>query len=264
MINVARYKHLSKIKEKWGPSLDELTAHGYLAGWEVQRTVADDDFKIVFIHGPRFLKAEALPSDSQEAEPLTYGSNDELHDLGALEEDLTEGDLVAELTARGVTRRVAKTLLRDLPEPVQAERFLEWADREIERVAPENTAGFLVYLIREHVAPPPDFLSRRQLREVERQDASARRVDAERVRRVERYESYVEGEVDKYLASLTPEDYEARVREKAVQLKARFNVLRTAPTETVQESARRAFRAEVAKELALLPFDAFESGPVDA
>ncbi len=35
ILNLRPYAHASKIKEKLGPSLDELVKHGYLAGWNL-------------------------------------------------------------------------------------------------------------------------------------------------------------------------------------------------------------------------------------
>lgn len=54
ILNITRYRHLSKIREKLAPSFDELKANGYLSAWAVERTVIPEGFKVIFYHGDRF------------------------------------------------------------------------------------------------------------------------------------------------------------------------------------------------------------------
>ena len=54
ILNITKYKHASKIKEKLGPSLNELQRHHYLSGWRILSTSDRTDFKVVFLHGEKF------------------------------------------------------------------------------------------------------------------------------------------------------------------------------------------------------------------
>jgi hypothetical protein len=54
IVNITEYKHPSKIKEKLGPSLDELQRHRFISGWRIQPTSDGDDFKVIFVHGEKF------------------------------------------------------------------------------------------------------------------------------------------------------------------------------------------------------------------
>jgi hypothetical protein len=54
ILNITQYQHTSKIKEKLGPSLNELQRHRFISGWRIQPTSDGNDFKVVFVHGERF------------------------------------------------------------------------------------------------------------------------------------------------------------------------------------------------------------------
>jgi hypothetical protein len=53
-LNISQYQHLSKIKEKLGPALDELKSHGYISKWKIEPTSDKTSFKIIFFHGEKF------------------------------------------------------------------------------------------------------------------------------------------------------------------------------------------------------------------
>jgi hypothetical protein len=58
-LNITQYKHLSLIKQKFSPSLDELVSHQYLESWEIEKTADKKDFKIIFNHGFKFYSDRA-------------------------------------------------------------------------------------------------------------------------------------------------------------------------------------------------------------
>lgn len=53
-LNISQYQHLSKIKEKLSPALDELKSHGYISKWKIEPTSDKTSFKIIFCHGEKF------------------------------------------------------------------------------------------------------------------------------------------------------------------------------------------------------------------
>lgn len=54
LLNIRNYKHLSKIKEKLSPALNELKSHGYLSKWRIEKTSDGSGCKIIFYHGEKF------------------------------------------------------------------------------------------------------------------------------------------------------------------------------------------------------------------
>ena len=72
ILNISRYKHLSKIQEKLAPSLNELKASGYLTDWKIEKTPEDGSgYKVVFFHGAKFRVPKPLP---RAAASLTGGN----------------------------------------------------------------------------------------------------------------------------------------------------------------------------------------------
>jgi Replication initiator protein A len=53
-LNISQYQHLSKIKEKLGPALNELKSHSYISKWKIEPTSDKTSFKIIFFHGEKF------------------------------------------------------------------------------------------------------------------------------------------------------------------------------------------------------------------
>ena len=54
MLSLKAYKAASRITQQLKASLDELTRHGYLEKWRIERVADKQSFKVVFFHGPKF------------------------------------------------------------------------------------------------------------------------------------------------------------------------------------------------------------------
>ncbi len=262
ILNITRYNHLSKIKEKLGPSLDELVRFEYLSFWKVEKTANRRDYKVVFFHGRKF-HTDLLPAgetleilDSVNEEGL---SADDFGESSPRDSSTLPRSLLEELTTRGVGRRAAKALVNELPEGDEALRLLEWADAEISRKRPGNPAGFLIHLIREKVTPPRDFLSSRQLRELERREQANREEQEKRARTHDEYQSFVRDQVDARLRDHSKTEYLERLERKKEELVKKYAVLASSPTRTVEESAERALRDEIQKEIPLPTMEEFLS-----
>jgi hypothetical protein len=65
ILNITRYKHLSKVLEKLAPSLNELQACGYLSGWRIAKDPEINDYKVTFYHGEKFGKS--IPGAGRDA-----------------------------------------------------------------------------------------------------------------------------------------------------------------------------------------------------
>ncbi len=252
ILNIRIYQHLSRIREQLGPSLDELTLHQYLAGWDVAKTMDDRAFKVVFFHGEKFFADHdrRLEKKVQFVDQEAPGDDDvEIAEFG--------DEIIRALTSRGVGRKAAKRLLKELPSGDEALRVIEWADQEIARKNPANPSGFLVHMIRENVTPPDSFLSTLDLQRLEREGQAERLRDEKLAKLQAEHERYTEEEVRKCVDALPDAEYRKRIEQKKSELQAKFDVFKSCPPETLQESAEKALRRDVEKELALETFENF-------
>ncbi|MGH9721941.1 MAG: hypothetical protein ACRD8O_17175, partial [Bryobacteraceae bacterium] len=51
ILNIASYRYGSKIREKLGPSLDELKTRGYLSDWRIEKAEGSPGYKLVLTTG---------------------------------------------------------------------------------------------------------------------------------------------------------------------------------------------------------------------
>ena len=245
ILAITEYRHLSQIKRKLGPSLDELQDLGYLSRWEVGRTASDRAFKVVFYHGEKFTVRRELVAGGPPGEENS-------------DSELTAASLKAELMKRGITDRRARSLVDELPgDPAEALRIIEWADREIERTRPQNPAGFMIHLIQEKVTPPEDFLSSLQVMALEKESEAQRLRDQEFARQHAAYDEYRQQEIDRHIKDLPPSEYEAMIDGKKQELIGRFDALRRSPAESVRQSAEHSLRHDIEKELRLMTFEEY-------
>ena len=157
VLNLHPYSHASKIKEKLGPSLDELVEHGYLAGWNLDLTSDHAGHKIIFRHGERFGGDQRKATASQ--------SNPQVRQTLREEEQKLNPSLVEELVRRNIPERQAKKLLANIAEGQEVMDQLEWGDYWIRQNSGSkilNPPGFYIYLIKENIHPPDLFETSRK------------------------------------------------------------------------------------------------------
>jgi hypothetical protein len=63
-LNITQYQHLSQIKRKLSPALDELKAHGYLKSWKVEK--AEHGYKVIFYHGEKYRRDRQLQRERKQ------------------------------------------------------------------------------------------------------------------------------------------------------------------------------------------------------
>jgi hypothetical protein len=63
-LNISQYQHLSQIKRKLSPALDELKAHGYLKSWKVEK--AERGYKVIFFHGEKYRRDRQLQRERKQ------------------------------------------------------------------------------------------------------------------------------------------------------------------------------------------------------
>jgi hypothetical protein len=156
LLGVTQYAKEWKIREKWGPSLDECVALGYLKGWGVENLRGTEGFKLVFRHGPKFY--QDLESNRTRQGQITGWRPAPGEDSTALVEMLVE---------RGVFKAVAQQLVSSRAQGQFIEDQVEWFDEMISRKGAErykNPPGLLVTLVRLNVPIDPNFVTTRMRR----------------------------------------------------------------------------------------------------
>jgi hypothetical protein len=112
-------------------------------------------------------------------------------------------------------------------------------------------------MIREKVTPPDSFLSTLDLQRLEREE-QAERLQEEKLAKLQaEYDRYIEDEVRKCIDTLPGAEYRKRIEQKKSELKSKFDVFKSCPPETLQESAEKALRRDIEKDLALETFENF-------
>ncbi len=200
-VGLSRGYDVGKIKEKLEPALRELTEIGYLEpppGQGRYEKIRKGEWKILLVQ-----KAEP----NQPPAPTGDSS--------------APSGLVAELTARGVSRKTAEQLAKDHAEDRirrQIEAF-DWLRQSRSERVRRSPSGYLVKSIADDYSPPDGYeeASRRKAREDEAAKTRTRREQEGRLAEDRRKAEYQaeRGRVDAYWGSLGPEERE-RVKSEAL------------------------------------------------
>lgn len=268
LLGIQSYEHRSKIVEKLGPALEELSAHGYLAGWAISRTSDERDFKVVLSHGPLFTTSPGATSPLEQRAPLrTRRTQAE----GPLTADSTPPNdcqgirrqaLVGELTRRGVSQGRARHILARLDSSQDVLRQIEWADSIISRGAPgtfRNPAGFLIALLRDNVEPPLYFLSSHQRAEKDKEHEMSARERTKLAQLRDAYDHYRENQTALYLAGMDDAARESALGRKIEEARSRFPSVPWT-TDSLRSVARANLCSELAMDLPLIDFRTFVAG----
>lgn len=167
ILNLAQYKHASKIREKLGPALNELQEKQYISRWKVEQNASQEYFKVIFYHGEKFYRDRALRLGQTEPEILQEEKN-ALPVTKALpfEEPSHNKKLIPMLTAEQeglinklmqdfkLMREKAEQLVRE-HETATKEQLNAWSYREI---TPSNLAGWMIKAIEDNYQLPQAYL----------------------------------------------------------------------------------------------------------
>ncbi|MEW5979345.1 MAG: hypothetical protein AB1898_26420 [Acidobacteriota bacterium] len=259
ILHIAEYKHMSKVREKLGPSLDELQKYGYISGWRIQETVDGGDYKIILCHGQNF-RSNAI-SQSRHSQLGTQTNRPE--EARQTSDRQISMDLLHELMKRGIREKAAIALLRGLQPGQHAMDQLEWGDHLLanspNRKQIRNPAGLYIHLLKENAIPPSGFGSSRikKLREEARHE-QARETEHDAIAQLD-YMRYRDVTLDQYIQShYTPDEVtvlvEAKRREMLQQTYWK-RIAHNAPLLT--EAARRQVRSSIARDVPFLTFSQF-------
>src|SRR5262249_36569125 len=153
ILNITEYQYPSKIKEKLGPSLDELQRHRFISGWRIQLTSDGNDFKVVFVHGEKFRLEVGTPTHVLDVDIEMEGSPE--HPKSP--KPKLDRELLHQLMKRGISEKACVSLLRDLKPNQQLMDQLEWGDHLVfhspNKYKFYNPAGLYIHLIKENATP---------------------------------------------------------------------------------------------------------------
>ena len=242
-LNIKTWTQLSRAREQFSPALIELQNVGYLADWELCRTVDGADFKLVFRAGPIFREE---------------GNREELRQRDDIVDERFN-QLVRKLMDRGINEKAARRLLFGLGRDIDIEEQIEWIDGIIARDPRkfDNPAGMYVSFIRDGIEPPAVFVSSRRRKlaaESKPNPTTTQSFDLEL-----RYSEYREEQVKSYTAGLSPaaqQKLSKDARKAASKYVAHFDLL------TAEQQAdlvnRFAFNLVVG-EIPILSLEEFQS-----
>lgn len=273
ILDIRQWTYPSKIKEKLGPSLDELKQFGYLADWRIEKTSDQQGYKVLFFHGEKFHSdRRARQSRKQLANRSPRGIVESSQNPGQIDRD-DRGQLdlahatiptsqklnpvlVSELTQRGITEKKAHELLANLKPGQEKElvRQLEHAEHLVEQsqIPITNPAGFIIRLI-EYNTPIPDGFETKVERtaRMEREQAEGQRRAAKEARQELEweYDEYRDAETDRYIQAHAA-TFEALKDAKWKEDREKFSL-------TTESMARMAARYEMQKQMTFLTFEKF-------
>lgn len=238
LLGIKEWTHESKIKEKLGPSLNELERHGYIAAWGIEKLRGTSGYKLILRHGAKFFRDQA---ENQRRQGLLTS--------GASEGESSE-NLVEMLVKRGVLRTVAQQLVNSRVEGQFIEDQVEWFDEMLARRGAEkykNPPGLLVTIIKLNMPIDPNFVTSRMRRLREEYEARRRTLEAaseiddeaapfdldeelpprqltphELLLLEDRYREYKRSEVLNYINGLPPDEYDALMKKARKQFETEF------------------------------------------
>lgn len=211
LLHIRAYPHISKARSVLAPSLEELTAIGYLANWELVRTTRGGEFKLVLTPGNRLL---SLPNFASVVNPEARA---------ALEARLPEW--VRELIKRGVVERKARQLALDLPESQPVMDQVEYADELIARDRRgrgkiSNPAGFYIWAVEQNLCVPDTFETSLRRRQRELSSQVLQQQEARRMAQELEYDDFCHARIAAKLeADYAGERMESSIREQIKALK---------------------------------------------
>ena len=190
LLGVSVYQYRSDIERQFRPSLDELTAFGYLAKWSLDPMADRDHFKFVLWHGQKFHDDRKARIEGKRR----IGSPGDRRGRAVRRLPPASGNATAvvidrevldELAKRGIGEIDARQILGNMP-PGQTSQtvldLLEYGDHIVSRRRRkfENPPGFYISLLQRNVPVPANFLTSRKAREIEAANQAEHQAHMER------------------------------------------------------------------------------------
>lgn len=197
LLNIPVYRHLSKIKETMGRSLDELVEIRYLSAWDIKPMLTKPGYKLVLGPGEELLHVLAISRRKQLGEPV-------VHEVLSFEQQRS----LQSLTERGISPHKAAALVtrfspNSILDQIEYAEFLLARDR---RKRIDNPAGFIIYVIENQIQIPANFPTSRSIQEQNAMTARAEESELARLEAEQRYRQYIDDAIDQALKTQYPGD----------------------------------------------------------
>jgi hypothetical protein len=249
LLNIPVYRHVSKIRETMGRSLDELVEVGYLCEWDVKPMSTKEGYKLVLLPGEELIHVLAvshrklLTNQTETAEPA----------------DGTQQLAQNALLERGISPAKAAALVRQhdpqtILHQIEYAEFLISRDR---RQKLDNPAGFIIYTIENQVPVPTSFVTSRRLSEQEQKAREQQLAqDAGLFELQVRYEEWIEKQVEDELAARYPgPELKKKIKHVIVQRVRSDERFSKIPPVHQEALALQFLRKDTKEELATPSFD---------
>jgi len=262
------YDHFKKQMYKiHKPHLDS----GYLAKIKYQETVdgaGKPDWAMLYDPGPRaqaeFAVFQKRAGAAQPHNPVAEEANVTATEFQVITTRESPGSsLEHELMSRGVSRHQARKLLSKTAAGQVVMEQIQWGDQLVRenRGRIYNPPGFYIYLIRENVLPPAEFLSELNHAEVPADPEMGKSTGAD-PEQVRAYEEYRRQEIQHYIdVHYPPQLYEDAITQIEKRVQKQYRSAALWRPENLREVAAGLLRHEVASRLTFVSFEEF-SGKV--
>jgi hypothetical protein len=282
ILTLQMYRSPSQILRQFKPSLDELTQHGYLEKWRIEKTSDRKSYKMVLFHGPKFhrdrrrrleQKDHAEPSvvvGEFEAAELNLPEPGRLEGAPALRVNTfaessaydrnevpgTQGKLVDDLSARGLMPSAVLKLLGSLPS-TRLETIPDYIEYFDSAKNGGNVGPGLLYDLIKNGAPlPAGFETTRQKAErVAAEDRAKNHARVQEALKAE-YEAYARQIIDRSIAELPPGEYDRRVVAYMAEPANQSDFWKERPA-MAEQFARHAVSMEISKGISLPAYEDF-------
>ena len=258
------YDHFKKQMYKiHKPHLDS----GYLAKISYQQTVdgaGNPDWAMLYDPGPRaraefavFQKRSGTAAHNSVAEEA---SGAEAAEVQVITRQPSPGaSLEQELMQRGVSQHQARKLLSKTTAGQLVMEQIHWGDRLVKenRGRIYNPPGFYIYLIRENVLPPSEFLTELHQTKAPAGVPVIQATGAE-PEHLHAYEEYRRQEIQHYIdVNYPPQKYEDEIIQIQKRVQKQYRSAALWRSENLREVAAGLLRHEVAGRLTFISFEEF-------
>ena len=196
LLNIPDYRHVSKIRDTMGRSLNELVEVGYLSNWDIRPMSTKQGYKLVLLPGDELLHVLAISQRKQLGDQTTMN----------VYVDPIQQEALNALVERGVSAPKAASLTRQ-HDPRLILDQIEYAEFLIARNGRkkvDNPAGFIIYTVENQVSVPPGFVTSRQHKQHEEHSSKEEERRFEVVRRENEYREWRHVRVEDHMNSRFP------------------------------------------------------------
>ncbi len=196
LLNIPAYKHVSKIRETMGRSLDELTSIGYLSKWDVKPMMTKAGYKLMLSPGEEVLRVLAITQKKQ----LSGNRPSDLPVITEAQQAVAEA-----LVEKGVALAKATALSQSASPQNILEQINYWESllQNEGRKKIKSPTGFLIYLI-ENQIPVPSHSKASITRRLGQSSWAGQSGEGSAQTREQQYEDFVEQTVEQELRGRYP------------------------------------------------------------